>query len=306
MNETVKHIRYLKRHEIDLEKWDQSILDAPNGLIYARSFYLDTMAENWCALVAGDYDSVMPLTWNRKYGFHYLYQPPFMAQLGIFGIDDKDRIETKDFVDHAKKYFKFCEIHLNAQNDPGDNVMRANYILSLSHSYPEIRSGYKKRLLENLNEALSHDLRYVSADDFSTTISLFQSAYGSRFPQVKKRHYHKFGILCSEMAMRNMLLVRQVTDTSGELLSSSIFFKDHQRLYNIMSVTLQEGREKRSHFHLIDQLIREYAASQYVLDFEGSEVPGIAEFYQKFGSKLSAYPFLKYNHLPFPFRFFKK
>jgi hypothetical protein len=305
MNDYAENIRYLDRHEIDLEKWDHCILEAPNGLIYARSFYLDVMAEKWSALVAGDYEAVMPLTWNRKYGISYLYQPPFMAQLGIFDLNNKNLIGTENFIHQAKMYFKFCEIHLNAKNDPGECIERANYTLSLDRSYSEIRSGYKKRLLENLAEAESHNLHYSISDDFSTTVSLFQSTYGTRFPQVKTKHYNKFLVLCREMIKRNMLFIRQVSDDGGKLLSSSIFFKDSKRIYNIMSLTLKAGRDKRSHFLLLDQLIREYASNPLLLDFEGSELPGIAEFYRKFGGKLSAYPFLRYNLLPFPFNFFK-
>ena len=55
MTEPVSDIRYLERNEIDTIKWDNCIGNAFNGLIYARSFYLDAMAENWSALVAGDY-----------------------------------------------------------------------------------------------------------------------------------------------------------------------------------------------------------------------------------------------------------
>src|SRR3984957_7237734 len=85
MIESAPDIRYLHRNEIDTEKWDRCIINASNGLIYARSFYLDSMAENWSALVEGDFQNVMPLTWNKKFGFTYLYQPYFTKSLGVFG-----------------------------------------------------------------------------------------------------------------------------------------------------------------------------------------------------------------------------
>ena len=276
-----------------------------NGLIYARSFYLDTMAEKWSALIQGDYEAVMPLTWNRKFGMSYLFQPPFMAQLGIFDLNKKDPIDAENFIHQAKKHFKFCEIHLNAGNAVREGVPRTNFILALEKSYSEIHGGYKKRLLENLSEAESNDLHYSKSDDFSATTTLFEKTYGSRFPQVKKRHYLKFLSLCHALVDRDMLLVRQVRDGSGQLLSSSIFFNDSRRIYNIMSVTLKAGRDKRSHFLLIDQLIREFASHPLLLDFEGSELPGVAEFYRKFGSKDCPYPFLRYDLLPFPFNLFK-
>jgi len=42
--------KIFSHHAIDKSKWDDCIRVAPNGLVYARSFYLDTMAKNWNAL----------------------------------------------------------------------------------------------------------------------------------------------------------------------------------------------------------------------------------------------------------------
>ena len=102
-----------------------------------------------------------------------------------------------------------------------------------------------------------------------------------------------------------MLFVREVKDNSGASLNVSIFFTDEFRIYNIMSVSLPTGRNKKAHFFLLDQLIKEFAGENRILDFEGSEIPGIAEFYRKFGSINEPYPFFYYNRLPVPIRFFK-
>ena len=78
-------IRYVPRHEIDTARWDACINRAANPLIYGFHFYLDHMAAGrWDALILGDYEAVMPLTWRRKYGIRYLYQPPYTQQTGIF------------------------------------------------------------------------------------------------------------------------------------------------------------------------------------------------------------------------------
>ncbi len=78
-------IRYLKRQDLDLNAWDECIRLSPAGLLYARSFFLDAITDGqWDALVMGDYEAVMPLTWNKKYGFTYLYQPNFVPVLGVF------------------------------------------------------------------------------------------------------------------------------------------------------------------------------------------------------------------------------
>ena len=77
-------IKYVAQQQVDKNKWDACIERSSNGLIYGYSFYLDSMAKHWDALVLNDYEAVMPLTWNRKWGIKYLYQPPLTPQLGIF------------------------------------------------------------------------------------------------------------------------------------------------------------------------------------------------------------------------------
>jgi hypothetical protein len=305
MTESFSDIRFLERHQIDTVKWDLCIRKAINGLIYARFFYLDIMAKNWSALVLNDYEAVMPLTWNRKYGISYLYQPAFTAQLGMFSPFQQDIKIFENFLLQLSSYFKYCEIHLNYGNPSLDHPVRANYILDLDKPYPVLRKNYKKRLVENLMESSLFELEYTHSIDYQNTIRLFKNEYGKRFPQTRQSDYDHFEILCGRLQENNMIFAREVRDKKGVILNSSIFFRDENRIYNIMSVTPSAGREKRAHFYLLDQLILEFSSNKIVLDLEGSEVPGIAEFYRKFGTVNQAYPFLKFNNLPFPFRYFK-
>ncbi|HEU4859137.1 MAG TPA: hypothetical protein VFT15_04840 [Chitinophagaceae bacterium] len=113
---TGNQIQYFLHKEIDKKKWDACIANAPNGLIYGYSFYLDCMAKQWDAMVLNDYEAIMPLTWNRKYSFYYLYQPAFTASLGVFG-KNIDQQLVKRFLDTIPIKFKLIEISLNAGNN---------------------------------------------------------------------------------------------------------------------------------------------------------------------------------------------
>src|SRR5688572_30496222 len=109
-------ISYLKHNEIDKKKWDRCIDGSINTLIYAYSWYLDIVSPHWEALVEDDYESVMPLTGNKKYGIHYLYPPYFAQQLGIFFKDKKTEDELEKFIYAIPPHYKFIEINLNTQN----------------------------------------------------------------------------------------------------------------------------------------------------------------------------------------------
>ena len=99
------NIQYLQHHEINKTKWDESISNASNGLIYGYSYYLDNMSNRWDALVMGEYEAVMPLTWNKKYGIAYLYQPFFTACLGVFGNNIHAFHQYATFVNNNRKHF---------------------------------------------------------------------------------------------------------------------------------------------------------------------------------------------------------
>ena len=168
---TGNQIKYLSYKEIDKAKWDACITNAPNGLIYAYSFYLDCMAKHWDALVLNDYEAVMPLTWNKKYGFYYLYQPAFTASLGVFGKNLNEKI-ISDFLKAIPAKFKLIEISLNSGNIFSDSknfsLLRSNYILHLNTSYEELYRSYRDNHKRNITKAFQLGCtvsKEVSVDD---------------------------------------------------------------------------------------------------------------------------------------------
>ena len=105
------NIKYIPYGQLDKMKWDSCITNADNGLIYAYSFYLDQMYRQWDALVLNDYEAVMPMTWNKKYGISYLYQPFLTAQLGVFGKNITEE-RVSNFIQSIPSSFRLIEISL--------------------------------------------------------------------------------------------------------------------------------------------------------------------------------------------------
>ncbi|MFM6926539.1 MAG: hypothetical protein ACKOU7_13615, partial [Ferruginibacter sp.] len=149
-------ISYLKYEQIDKTRWDACISQAANGLIYAYSFYLDTMAKHWDALVLGDYEAVMPLTWNKKYRIHYLYQPPFTACLGVFGnAVSAETVNT--FLKAIPATFKYLDIYFNPGNcfklHDFSLYERMNYVLDLNNTYDHLYKAYRDNIKRNIKKA---------------------------------------------------------------------------------------------------------------------------------------------------------
>ena len=77
-------IQFFSHKEINKRKWDECISSSVNGRVYAYSWYLDIVTDQWDALILDNYQAVFPLPFRRKCGIDYVYQPVFTQQLGLF------------------------------------------------------------------------------------------------------------------------------------------------------------------------------------------------------------------------------
>lgn len=299
-----RNLQYLHRNQIDTAKWDQCIARAANGLLYAHSFYLDHMASNWDALVLGDYEAVMPLTWRKKWGIKYLYKPAFVQQLGIFSNAALTVDIVNSFLNVLPGYFRFAEMLLNYAHPDDSLRQHSNFILPLHASYEQLQKNYKHDLVKNLKRTARFPLAYAEAKDYKRPLLAFTELCENRLPHITNADYRNWEKVFSFLDKQNRVVVRTVLE-NGQVLSSALLMRDKERLYLMASVTGEKGRSKGANHFLIDRLIAEFAASDLILDFEGSDVAGIAHFYKNFGSIDQPYFFYRYNKLPWPFRLLK-
>jgi Acetyltransferase (GNAT) domain len=298
----MENIQYLLHYQIDKKKWDECINRSVNRLIYAKSFYLDAMAANWDGIVLNDYEAVMPLTWKKKWGITYLYQPAFIQQGGIFFTCQLSADVIKAFIGRAFSAFKFAEITFNYLNDlsslKGLQVShRNNYVLPLTKSYLEIHAGYPASITKNLKRAKSFGLEYRQDDNYNRILKLYENLYAKRLPYFSSNDFSNFASVCKILWQQNNLVVRKVANTKNELLAAVVLLKDNNRLYNIISCVTKDGRDAEANYFLYDSVIQEFCNTDYTLDFEGSDIKGIADFYSRFKAINQTYPFAKVNNL---------
>jgi len=304
-------IRFLTNKEIDKACWDECIKQSPNRLLYARTFYLDNMAPGWDALIGENYDWVFPITARRKYGISYLSQPPLSQQLGVFA---KPNVIAPfaNIVEWLKQYYRFWEINVNYSTDtrlilPPVKISAAtNFLLDLSADYKSMTAKYQKDLKKNIKRSERLQLRYQETNDYHKPIELFIKYYSGRLGNIKAKDYTNFSNICGNRSQKNKLLVRKAVNSSNEILSIALLFIDGKRLYNLMNATTEAGRKAEANHFLFDSIIREFAGTHFILDFEGSDVPGINKFYKNFGGENQPFYLLKYNNLPWPLNLFKE
>jgi hypothetical protein len=301
-------IQYLTHQQIDKDKWDKCIANAPNGLIYAYSFYLDIMARQWGALVLNDYEIVMPLPWKNKYGINYLYQPAFTASLGVFGKTLNEKI-ISDFLREVPLQFKFIELSLNAANKVtpphGSSTLRVNYILDLNKSYNLLSAAYRENHLRNIKKTFSSGCTVKKDIPVEEIIRINQEQM-SRINALSNTAYENFKKLFYLLKEKRQAETYAIVNQQNVIMASCVFFYSHNRAYYILVGNTPDGKTMGASHALIDAFIKDNAGKEIILDFEGSDIRNLAFFYSGFGAKEELYPYLKINRLPFYLKWLKK
>lgn len=306
MSQANQHIIYTPHSKIDKQKWDACINHDPNGLLYAQSFYLDTLAGKWDALVMNDYDGVMPLPVRKKMGIPYIFQPSMTPVLGVFG----KAINTNfvgTFLQAIPASFKLWDISLHHHNSiPGESDYRIfprnNYVLDLSGDYNSLEQQYHTNTKRNIAKAISSGCSIKSDTTIDDVIAICRVEFPG-FTKVEEGLFEKLKSIY--LHYKNNSVTLGVLGPDGILLSAATFIFFNGRVYYWLVGNTPGSRNYGSSSLLIDHFIRSYAGKQLLLDFEGSDDPGVAQFYKRFGALHEPYTTIFHNKLPFLLRWLK-
>ncbi len=298
-------ITYLKHEEIDTDRWDKCINEAPNSLIYAQSWYLDKICDRWDALVFGNYQYVMPLTYRKKLGISYLFQPLYCQQLGIFPTPTTEI--SQQFLKEVSALFRFVEINMNSMQLPveSDGIYseKVNLLLSLQDSYEAISGNYTKHTRRKLKKA------------YKEKLSLANSISADEYIRFKKENLKTHLPEKDLNRLRNVLIfslthglgqIYGVYSPSNQLCAAAFFIRNKQRITYLNASNSTEGKNHHAMYLLIDRFIKENAGRNYFLDFEGSMIPGVLRLYEGFGATPEKYHQYRYNNLPWWIKWLKK
>lgn len=294
-------IRYLKHNEVDATKWDRCIDKSVNGMIYAYTWYLDLVNEDWEALVKNDYECVMPLTPGRKMGISYLYQPNFTQQLGIFSRMHLTDELVQEFLDQIPKKYRFIQINLNTHNKINQTgscfTPWLTHELDMIRAYENLSGGYSKNLKRNIKKAEAAHVNIVESVKPDTVINIFRENKGRHLTNLGNNEYDLLRRMIYVMIYKRRAKVYGAFNEVNELCAGAFFVYSGRKVIFYFSATDESARQNGAMPFLIDHFIRRHAGSHLTLDFEGSNDPNLARFYKSFGAKEVQYLHYEKNRL---------
>jgi hypothetical protein len=305
-------INYIKRQNIDTEKWNHLVLQYPQG-ICATAWYLDAVTSGqWDALILEDYEAILPIPYQPlALGLRRLYQPPFTQQLGVFSAK-KDNISDllSYFLAAIPKKYIHWQINLQAKTpilsaSNGTIFQKLNLRLPLYADYESLQKFYSKGLQKKLRQAAKFDFHIGAA-----TPSQLHAIYMANTAPKLSFFSEKVGnimlnVMEKAIDLQQGKVVGVYEKTNDHLLFACFLLKNPTQLLNPFGAYTKEGREKHATIFLYDYLIQTNASQELSLDFMGSSLPEVAAFFKNFGCVAEYYYRMEQHKIPF-FAFLQK
>ncbi|NQU88678.1 MAG: hypothetical protein HQ541_23290 [Mariniphaga sp.] len=294
----VQQIRLIRNQEIDYNKWDECINKSLSGKLYARSWFLDLVAEGWEALVYEDYKFIMPLPVKSKWGIRYVSQPAYCQQAGIYPTPD---IEIqKQFAAQLKQEFRLINYQINVENDVVafegfQKTEKINYILHLNNSYENIFSNYLKHTKRNLKSCQRFNVSVIKGLLHHEYLKEKELIAG---PSYKKSEYTVLNRLMAQSIAKGKGVIYAAFTGENNLCAAAFYVFDGDRIYYLNSFSNEQGKKNMATYAIMDHVINEYSENDLILDFEGSVIESIAWFFRSFGPLAEKYFYIYSNRLP--------
>ena len=302
-------IRFLKRSQINDAKWNIALEGSRNRNIYAYSWYLDAVSPDWCALVEGDYNAIMPLPIRRKYLVSYAFMPPYCQQLGVFSQKTIEADTVSAFLNAIPSQVRYVDLNLNAQNlsTPAgletQNMM--NLVLQLNRGIETVREQFSTNHKRNVRKFHDSGLVIERQGEPDEVIRLFEMGRGGQIGRYPDSDHKIFMSLFSAVQENARVVTLLARNANGLAVGGAVFFEALAGSYFIFSGVSKEGRDGSVMHGLVEYYLNEKSTSISFLDFEGSNNPELARFYAGFGANESIYLHFVINRLPFPFSYLK-
>jgi len=322
-------LQILEGREIDPLQWDAFVKASPQGGFYAQHAYLTVIRPDWRAYIhleKNSWQAAMPFVINRRFGFHSLPQPPFTQYLGVMFRPQGEAKTYKRYaayqkslevlgeawkdtdliVQHFSPNFNFG-IPLHAQGFELSN--RYTYYLDLCQDLGELRKGMSSNHQRNIKKGEKRELRFRLAPNSKGFLHILKANMeeGRDLMGGHRPSWEKIEDLANWFVDADSGDLVEVIDEGGEVLAANLLGHFKEKSYSLMGIVRpSERREGTMTFLMWECIKKAVERGSETFDFEGSMIPGVARYFQDFGSYPVSYLQISRNQLPRIVRWIRK
>ncbi|MDC1022157.1 hypothetical protein OAQ85_01840 [Schleiferiaceae bacterium] len=299
-------IKFLQHKEIDFDKWDACVGSSEFPKPYGFSWYLNWLTDQWQAVVYGDYEAVLPLFIQSKYGIQFSSRPYGTQSVGPYSKIPLTPELLRDLVHEAMKHVQYSEFFM----DPGVPLTKwksmpySNYTIDTSEEYEILQNRMSSQNKRNLKKAEKAHFELAEWANVKDAVQLWQNNIQKK-TRISHEDCNRLGKLLEFCHYQKRGVLYAVRDEYNQLCGAQFWVVYQGRSTLMLNASTPWGKSHGVSTWLIDRHLRSVSGRPHQIDFEGSSILGLKRFYSGFGAKDEPFFMHVENRLPLFLRWLK-
>lgn len=292
-------LKVYDRSTFNEEEWNHWQVQSESNGVNTALWLLDMVAPNFKIIADQKRQFVLPFYEKKKYFIKYAIQPKYLQQFVAIGLKSNDLDLYSQAWKMINSNYRFVAIQLPVRHLIGQ--VRSNYILNLKPDYELQLAGYNENTKRNIKKAITSNTSIIESANVQEAIEIFNETKGVK---INKKDVNGDALLHKilQKATHHGALNAYTAFNSQGVLAYAFFINHRNESLFLFSAT--KVRNTGALACIIDHHIRKIAGKMQTLNFEGSDFPPLAKFYQGFGALLQPYSLLRSNRLGWPMKLF--
>jgi len=284
-------IQIIESEHVDKKKWNE-LARKSNVSFQNFSLFLDTIPENWCAVVWDDYRGGIAIPYTVRMGIKGMFNPPMTSPLSWLG-EKPDNFAEINLI--LQKKFKRSNLTTYEQLFPNSQQLlyqRINY----TPDY-KITKGNTRRSIYKFE----HSDLIIQKMEIERVLAFIVSELRLKMPVLThkfvdnlQKFLYECGNQCHCFGVKNVK-----TET---LHAGLILIESDSEITDLYSATDIFGRKNHTMYALIFHAISLAMGKKKDFNFGGSTIDSIRYFNHRFGAKDAFYYSWKWERSPWWFR----
>jgi len=287
-------------NQLDKQRWDTFVDADPDATIFNKSFYLDTVCDDWYVYHDEVFTYGLVICVSLKLGLKHVYPPFFHRYSDVIG--DQSKLDILELEKVLLTEFSSEIFHLSTKLNFDSQVeLKSMYYQQIEDEI--VLSNLSKRKIKKIQKEFEIELKADSSSD--DIVNLIFDVLPERVPFFKSKDAQKLRKLISE-AKKEGVLVTLGAFVNKELVGGLIGLNYHNRLLYLKGVCTDDFTEHGMMYYLMSHFNEMALKNDMGFDFGGSNVEGVRYFNQKLGGRDKHYYKFSWDNNPFWYRFMKK
>ncbi|OFX22138.1 MAG: hypothetical protein A2041_04585 [Bacteroidetes bacterium GWA2_31_9b] len=299
-------IKYLKNNDINFVRWDNCINTAFNGSIFAFSWYLNILCDDWHALVLGDYKYVMPIIHKPVFRKEFVYSPILGNRLGVFTNELLTEEIVHRFFESIPPEFSYLDFNLNKFNSftncSYEIKLKKNYEIDLITTYDFLKQKYSGSFQKKIQSAKANKITIVNGllpNDFVNFITHKSSKSN---PALNKKEIAQLRMIISFALRYNLGEIYGAYSANNNLCAAAFFIKSKRKIHLLSNAQNKNGQIFNANYLLIDRFIESHTEKNLTLNIDNIVSENRIDFLTGIGAIEYKVKNIKKNNLPWYYK----